>query len=325
MKIQVALAKGKNWFDELSLEEQERYVEQHPRTRLKITKAKKTPTKKKAGPRDLQETVVKDGVRTLADGRPLPEHIQKLGIPPKWTDVKIDANPDADLLVTGRDAKGRLQPIYSERFANQQAEAKFLRVQALAEEYPGIEKQNARDRKSKDPRIKSAADCMSLIMQTGIRPGSNDNTKADKKAYGATTLRKEHVVSEGGKTFLRFTGKKGVDLNIPIDDPATAKMLRQRAARDSEELFPELNEERLREYASTLDGGHFRPKDFRTHLGTQTAINEMAKSEKPTDMKSYKKAVMAVAKKVSDKLGNTPTVALQSYINPAIFAEWRME
>lgn len=161
-------------------------------------------------------------------------------------------------------------------------------------------------------------------MKMGIRPGSDSNTKADVKAYGATNLRKEHVVTEGSKTYLRFTGKKGVSLNLEVEDPSVAKMLRRRAAADSDTLFPEVNEDRLREYSSTLDGGNFRPKDFRTHLGTKTAMDEMANVETPPkNEREYRKAVMAVAKKVSDRLGNTPTIALQSYINPVVFSAWR--
>jgi len=49
-------------------------------------------------------------------------------------------------------------------------------------------------------------------------------------------------------------------------------------------------------------------------------VNEM---EAPINEKEYKKKVKEVAKQVSAKLGNTPTVALQSYISPVVFAEWK--
>ena len=48
-----------------------------------------------------------------------------------------------------------------------------------------------------------------------------------------------------------------------------------------------------------------------------------ASKEYETNEKEYKKAVKFVATAVSKKLGNTPTIALQSYINPATFAAWR--
>ena len=271
--------------------------------------------------------MTEDGKRLDAKGKPLPKHIETLGIPPGWSDVKYNPDPEGDLLVTGRDAKGRLQPIYSERFAKKQAEAKFLRVQALAEEFDEIHAENEANRKSRKPKIKDAADCMRLIMETGIRPGSDADTGAEKKAYGASNLLGQHLVIEKGQAFLRFTGKKGVDLSIPIEDPETVKMLKRRAKEAGADghLFPNINEKHLLDYTHSLDGGNFKTKDFRTHLGTATALEEVRKAEgKPTNEKEYKKMVMAVAKKVSTKLGNTPTIALQSYINPVVFADWRL-
>jgi DNA topoisomerase IB len=58
-------------------------------------------------------------------------------------------------------------------------------------------------------------------------------------------------------------------------------------------------------------------------LGTKTAMAEVEKLPRPKNEAQYKKAVRVVADVVSKKLGNTPTVALQSYISPTVFAEWR--
>lgn len=331
MKLMISLSKGKgdNWFEELSEKEQQEYIDAHPRSKYAVQhRAAQKAKAEKPASRAQQvghSTVVVDGKRMMEDGSELPEHIQKLKIPPGWTDVKINHDPDGDLLALGRDAKGRVQSVYSEKFAQTQAEAKFLRVQQLAAEFDDITGQNEKNRRSRTPRKKDAADCMRLIMQTGIRPGSDSDTGAEKKAYGATNMRAEHVVTEKGKTYLRFTGKKGVDLNIEIEDEETAKMLKRRAKESPNgQLFPNINEKHLQDYSRTLDGGHFKPKDFRTHLGTHTAIKEIENHPKPTNEKEYKKAVLAVAKKVSQKLGNTPTIALQAYINPTVFASWRL-
>jgi DNA topoisomerase IB len=99
---------------------------------------------------------------------------------------------------------------------------------------------------------------------------------------------------------------------------------RKKEAGENGDIFPKTNDGALLEYAHTLDGGNFKVKDFRTHHGTATALEEVAKMPKPANEKEYKKAVMAVAKIVAQKLGNTPTIALQSYISPTVFADWRM-
>jgi DNA topoisomerase IB len=89
-------------------------------------------------------------------------------------------------------------------------------------------------------------------------------------------------------------------------------------------LFRGLTDAGLRDHVNSFDGGSFTTKDFRTLLGTRTALREVASRSKPTSMAADKKAVREVATKVSDKLGNTPTIALQSYINPIAFAGWRL-
>lgn len=272
-----------------------------------------------------QTTQIKDGKRVSSTGAPLPAHIQALKIPPAWTDVTYSADPKAALLATGKDAKGRRQAVYSAEFSAGQAAKKFSRISELNQKFKSIYAQNEEARKSDEPKKRAAADCAHLIMTTGIRPGSEDDTGADKKAYGATTLEGKHVVIDGDKVSLKFVGKKGVSLDLPVTDPGTAKMLRERkkSAGEDGQLFP-INEKALLDHVHSFDGGGFKTKDFRTLLGTRTAIDEVSRREAPKNEKEYKKSVMEVAKIVSSKLGNTPVIALQSYINPSVFAPWKI-
>ena len=259
-------------------------------------------------------------------GGELPAHISALKIPPAWTDVTYSPDPKAPLQATGKDNKGRRQAIYSADHSAKQAAAKFARIEDLKAEFPKINAQNEDARKSTDAKKRAAADCLSLIMSTGIRPGSEDDTGADKKAYGATTLEGKHVVIDGHDVSLQFVGKKGVSLNIPVGNAETAAMLRQRkaAAGDDGQLFP-INEKTLLDHTHSLGEGGFKTKDFRTLLGTRTAADEVGQRPVPKTEAERKKAILEVAKVVSSKLGNTPTIALQSYINPAVFQEWELK
>jgi hypothetical protein len=261
-----------------------------------------------------------------ADPKQWPEHIKALKLPPAWTDVRINQNPDADLMAVGKDAKGRSQYVYSERFQNTQAEAKFTRIKDLDTQFAGMQKENTGRLRSDDAKVRDNAGCTRLIMAIGIRPGSETDTKAKVKAYGATTLEGRHVVVEDGQVYLRFTGKKGVALNLPVNDPAVAKDLQDRArqAGAGGKLYPHASGGSLLEYTHTLDGGGFKTKDFRTLLGTRTAMNQITKVPAPKNEKEYKKRVMEVAKTVSARLGNTPVVALTSYISPSVFSGWRI-
>jgi DNA topoisomerase IB len=255
------------------------------------------------------------------EGKEIPEHAKKLVIPPAWKNVRVAPDASHDLQAIGEDAKDRVQRIYSEDATQRAANEKFSRNKELLEKQEKIFRQNEANRKNDVMSIRNHADCMKLIQETGIRPGSDADTGAEKKAYGATTLEGRHVIIEGDKVRLQFVGKKGVNLDIPVDDADTASMLKElkKAAGDNGKLFS-VTDATLRDYSHTLDGGSFKPKDFRTLKGTNTAIEEIAKIKEPAKtLKDYKKMVMAIAKKVSEKLGNTPTIALQSYINPFVF------
>lgn len=272
----------------------------------------------------LSATKAVDGVRVMADGSPLPAHIQKLPIPPAWKSVRVNPDPKAKHLVVGKDSKGRPVGIMNEVFKKTNAIQKYSRVRALERAYDSIVKENEANRKSADPVIREAADCLHVIMKTGIRPGSTADTKADVQAYGATTLEGRHVKVSGGEVTLNFVGKKGVSLSIPIADRATATMLRKRALASGTrgKLF-DTDQGTLLRYSKSLNGGAgFKTKDFRTRLANEVAAAEMRKINAPADKKSYIKSVKAVAKAVAAKLGNTATVCLQSYINPLVFQKW---
>jgi len=243
------------------------------------------------------------------------------GIPPAWTDVRIAANPEAALLVTGYDAKGRKQSVYSTSHAARQAAAKFARISELLGKEAEIRQQI-----SAQTQQSEAAMAAKLILDTGIRPGSSRDTKAEKQAYGATTLMGQHIIEDGdGGVRLQFTGKKGVALDIPVRDPSVGRWLLQRKADvgESGRLFV-VSDGQLRKYVATLNGGGFKPKDFRTLRGTKLAADLVARGDMPTDIKGYKKQVREVAKQVAEALGNTPTIALQSYIDPTVFSKWRV-
>lgn len=263
-----------------------------------------------------------NGTKWQHEGGDLPEHLQKRPIPPAWKDVHASLDPKADLQVRGLDEKGRRVGTYSHEFTQRMADQKFSRNHELLQKRDAVFKQNEDNTKHSDSKIRENASVMKLIHHTGIRPGSETDTGAEKQAYGATTLQGRHVhVDEHGAVSLKFVGKKGVDLNIPVDHAGTAQMLKERkaSAGDKGKLF-HTDDASLRQYSHTLDGGSFKPKDFRTLKGTETAMKELGDNPpRAKTIKEYKQRVMEVAKKVAEKLGNTPKIALQSYIHPSVF------
>lgn len=233
-------------------------------------------------------------------------------VPPAWTDVWVNPDPKAPLQVKGRDAKGVLQRLYSKAHAEQAAVEKFQRVKAFAKAYPKIAKQVMADfDKKPEARV------LYLIAKTGFRLGG-DEERGEKAAYGASTLKAEHITVKGNTISFNFTGKKGVEQSHKLTDKRLADYLRDKKRGA---LF-KVTQDEVRAYLKGTGHGDFLVKDFRTYIANDVALEVIEKIPEPQDAKSLKKAVKAVCEAVAAKLGNTWTMARDAYISPEVFSKW---
>jgi len=234
-------------------------------------------------------------------------------VPPGWTKVEVNVDPTAPMQVRAKDGKGRNVYIFSDQHRADAAANKFARVTQFSKEHSTIMSKIAKDFDSSDE-----AKVLHLINQTGFRVGSDKDTGAKVKAYGASTLTSDHVKINGSKITFDFTGKKGVHQVHTIDDAKLAKHLEGKQGR----LF-NTNDTKIRKYLDSISPTKgFLVKDFRTHVATGEALKRVKAMEVPKTAKAKQKAILSVAKEVSAILGNTPTMARDSYINPAVFAAW---
>jgi DNA topoisomerase-1 len=270
------------------------------------------------------------GVWHGADGLPLgpgdQKRVKDLGIPPAWTDVRLNPDPTAKLQAVGKDAKGRSQRLYSAAHSEAASAEKFARLRdfnAVAPKVRGKAESDMADAKAK-PKTRDAAAITALIAATGFRPGSDDDTGADKKAHGASNLEGKHVKVEGDVLSFEFTGKKGVTIKKELKHPALASYISERKARAGDGPLFTANDADVRDYFHGIAGKDFKVKDFRTWNGTATALAEVAKMPAPKTKADFQKARLAVGKIVAAHLGNTPTVALASYISPQVFSTWEL-
>ncbi len=242
-------------------------------------------------------------------------------IPPAWTDVYIADDLDsAKLLVRGKDGKGRAQSMYSAAHTEGQAEVKFARIKALTTHLDKLDHAVERDAADNDD-----AAALLLIRRLGMRPGSNRDTGSKVQAHGATNLLARHVVVDGDTVRFDFTGKKGVHIKLQVEDRLIAQAVSARLARRSgdQQLF-DTTEERTRAYMrSTGMPDGFLLKDLRTVRANVVALREIAARRGPPRTKAeFQRWRREVAVAVSGELGNTPTLALSSYINPTVFGGW---
>lgn len=269
------------------------------------------PTKGKMVPTGMHRPSERDAKR-----------LEKMRIPPAWTNVFISNNPNAPLQATGLDSKGRRQSLYSAKHTERAAAEKFERLKAFRKELPRIRAEMAKDMAGTTPKETEPSSALFLIERTGMRIGGEGDTRAEKKAYGASNLEARHVKITGDRVDFDFIGKKGVRIELTVSDKELAKMLKPRVAKGGR-LF-DTDAAGVRAYMKSITK-EFTPKDFRTYVGTAEAIRVANTLPKPKTPKEYKKRTEYVGHRVSLVLGNTQKEALKSYIDPAVFHKWQIK
>src|SRR4029079_10985025 len=131
------------------------------------------------------------------------------------------------LLATGRDAKGRKQYRYHERWREVRDSTKFERMRAFGKALPKIRRRVQRDLKRKNlPREKVIAGVVRLLETTFVRIG-NDEYARENDSYGLTTLRNRHVKISGNRTTFAFRGKSNRQHVVHLHDPMLARIVKR--------------------------------------------------------------------------------------------------
>jgi DNA topoisomerase IB len=266
-------------------------------------------------------------------GARLPEaevgRIRSLAIPPAWTDVWICPVAHGHLQAVGTDVAGRRQYLYHPDWRLKRDQAKFERVLAAAGRLPVARRRILRDLGLEGmPRGRAAATAVRLLDLGYFRIG-NDAYTEDNGSFGLTTLERHHVRRRGDVIVFTFVGKSGIEHSIEIDDAsaiaAIDRMRRRRSAGkrllayQNGRGWSDLDAAAVNEYLGDLLGGELTAKDFRTWHATVLAAVALATSDEPGDTKaSRKRAVKAAVVEVAGYLGNTPTIAKNSYIDPRV-------
>jgi len=253
--------------------------------------------------------------------------IKRLAIPPAWTDVWICPSPNGHIQATGRDARGRKQYRYHDRWREVRDENKFGRLAEFAKTLPKIRRRVARDITLADlPREKVLATVVRLLEQTFIRIG-NEEYARENKSFGLTTIKNRHVTVKGPHLRFRFRGKSGRQHEVDMTDRRIAKIVSKCQDLPGQDLFQYVSDkdevrsitsQDVNDYLREITNENFTAKDFRTWAGTvlaAIALNAQAGFETKKQAKAnVKTAVCAVA----ELLGNTPAICRKCYVHPAI-------
>lgn len=255
------------------------------------------------------------------------ERVRSVVIPPAWEEVWICPTADGHIQATGRDARGRKQYRYHPTFRSQRERQKFNRLVHFGEALPAIRKRVRRDLARRGlPKEKVLAVIVSLLDRTHLRLGNAEYVRANG-SYGLSTLLARHVRLVGGVLWLRFRGKSGKWHERKISDRTLVQIVRSCRRLPGRALFqyrsPDGTLHRIsavdvNTYITSIAGGHFTAKDFRTWAGSAIAISRLMCLPPPASKTEAKKALIQVFDQVAADLGNTRAVCRKSYIHPSV-------
>jgi DNA topoisomerase-1 len=266
------------------------------------------------------------------DGKPIRDEqrvlrIKRLAIPPAYTDVWICPSANGHIQAVGRDARGRKQYRYHERWREIRDENKYEKMILFGEALPKIRRRVDADLAlSGLPRNKVLATVVQLLRRTFIRVG-NEEYARENKSFGLTTMQDRHVEVQGAKMRFRFRGKSGIQHEVDVSDRRIAKIVTKLQDLPGQDLFQyvdeegerrDINSQDVNEYLREITGEEFTAKDFRTWAGTvlaAIALDSIGPFETKKQAKSNVKDAITAVSKI---LGNTPAICRKCYVHPAV-------
>jgi DNA topoisomerase-1 len=273
-------------------------------------------------------------------GAPLPagevDRIRALAIPPAWTDVWICPDPAGHIQAIGTDAAGRRQYRYHDDFRARRDRDKFDRVRRTAARLPRVRARVRDDLAATGlPRRRVLAAAVSVLDHCRIRVGGDSYADGADATFGLATLRAGHVRITGRRAQLSFPGKGGIRHDCVVTDRPTVAVLtalrelrrpRQRlfAWRDGDDApWHEVHSDDVNGYLGDAAGAPLTAKDFRTWHATVYAAQALADRERPASHTAQRRIVAQVMREVAAELGNTPTVARASYVDPRVVQRYQ--
>jgi DNA topoisomerase I len=252
-----------------------------------------------------------------------------LVIPPAWQDVWICPYENGHLQAVGTDDAGRRQYLYHPDWRVKRDRAKHDRVLEVGRRLPRARATVRRYLGEEGmSRRRALATAFRLLDLGPFRIGGE--AYADENgSYGLATIEKRHVRISGDSIVFTYKAKSGQEHHVTVTDKpardAVATLLRRRgggpqllAYRDGRR-WRDVTSRDINDFVKEVVGGEVSAKDFRTWHGTVLAAVALAdRADDAGASTRRKKAVRAAMVEVAEYLGNTPTVARGSYVDPRV-------
>lgn len=254
------------------------------------------------------------------------DRCRKLVIPPAWQGVWICPAENGHLQAVGTDDAGRRQYLYHPAWRERRDAEKFEHMEGFADALIR-RRRTVRGHIGDEPDLRTVAATTLCLLDLGMfRVGSGRYTE-ENGSHGLTTIEAEHVTRDGNGLSFRYVAKSGQEVEVTVHDDRVITVLdrlRRRRGGGSELLayregrrWHDLGATHVNEYVKEILGQEFSAKDFRTWRGTVIAAAELSVAD-ASSTAARKRSVSAAMRVVADHLGNTPTVARSSYVDPRV-------
>ncbi|MAM58303.1 MAG: DNA topoisomerase [Salinicola sp.] len=268
----------------------------------------------------------------LDDGKTLKDEawrdwIASLAIPPAWQEVEVVLDKRHHIHATGRDSAGRKQYVYNAKWRQKREILKFDRIVEFAQRLTPMRRVTGQHLLLDGmPREKVLACMVRLIDSAYFRPGS-ERYREENDSYGLTTMRSKQLTIDGDELIFDYRGKSGQDQHRVVEDERLAKIVGELDDIPGYEIFKYFDDDGhkvkvdshdLNDYIHEVMGERFSAKDFRTWAGTSIAALALEELGPGDNDKTSQGNVRQAVERVAKTLGNTPSIAKASYIDPRV-------
>ena len=257
------------------------------------------------------------------------DRCRRLVIPPAWQEVWICPVPQGHIQAVGTDAAGRRQYVYHEQWRRQRDKSKHDRVLTVAARLPAARRSVAKDLKLPGMPMERALATAFRLLDLGFFRIGGEAYAEENNSYGLATIQQQHASIEGELVVFDYIAKSGKERYMSLaDEPVrqAVQFLLDRTGGGPELLayefeggWKDVSSTDINVYVKDKVGENVSAKDFRTWHGTVIAAVVLAEAnETARTVTARKRAVSAAMREVSTYLGNTPSVARKSYVDPRV-------
>lgn len=246
-------------------------------------------------------------------------------VPPAYTNVEIDLDPNTAIFAKGKDVAGRKQYIYNPKYVEKQNIKKYCNLIKFGKKLPLIKKSIDKMIKNGKGKDKMIGLVLRIIMQCNFRIG-NEIYKKKYNSYGITTLQSNHIkIKSNEKAHIKFIGKKGVvnecmfknkevvnELRELIDKSTKGTIFKYKEGKDIKNICAIEVNNFLRSF------GPFTSKSFRTWEANNVMLKKLMGINVEKSITKRKKIVSELIKDVAIELHHTPAICRRSYLVPGV-------